>query len=371
MYVCDVTLLTMVLRRRMDSEEFQQQTAKSYVMAHIMKDGQYCWDFRGKYADFAQKCASARAAQPAAEALLAGLGLGDMGIRMPHRSTSTWFKVVEATADLDDWLSEMDLFGLNTDGSKRGDGDYFEVIVFGFNKKLHKPDWRCVNVVDMGAYGDALSIAKVLLWTVRVVIFSLHISCVFQVTVHCRLNTDKWFISMSDNTNTMSGERDVKSSDGGCFKQVRQHLSTDTVTKFLGRVPCTFHVIHLAYTNVRPVLFAGCDEGGKPIPIPGPMQRDIEHIWNLLFDVYNEFGHDSVDFPEMKADLLAELGKRLTKTWKPVSTRWLYEHHGIGWLLENWDIVLWCCDWQTKRAQKRKKPRGKRSHCDVVFLRCV
>ena len=163
---------------------------------------------------------------------------------------------------------------------------------------------------------------------------------------------------MSDNTSTMSGERDVKDSDGGCFKKVRKFLNY-SVKGAMPRVPCVFHVIHLGYTNVRGVLLGGFTDG-KPIPIPGPRQRDIDHIWNLLFDIYGEFGHDSVDFPEMKDDLFKETRRLLTKTWKPVSTRWLYEHYAVCWLLQNWENVLCCCDWQRKRATDRRKPPSKR-----------
>jgi hypothetical protein len=72
----------------------------------------------------------------------------------------------------------MHLFGLNTDGSKRGDSDYYEVILFGFNHTLHKPDWRVVNLVDMGSRGDALSIAKMLLWTVSGYVETLNLNFV-------------------------------------------------------------------------------------------------------------------------------------------------------------------------------------------------
>ena len=151
---------------------------------------------------------------------------------------------------------------------------------------------------------------------------------------------------MSDNTSTMSGE----GATGGCFKQVREFLNYQ-VKGAMPRVPCVFHVVHLGYTNVRAILLGGYTADGQPTPIPGPKQRDIIHLWNFLFDVYSEFGHDSVDFPEMKDALWDELKVLLTKTWKPVSTRWLYEHYAVGWLLENWDSVVFCCQLAGKARQ--------------------
>ena len=211
---------------------------------------------------------------------------------MPARSTSTTFRVVEAIAELDAWLKEMNLYGINTDGSKRGDRDYYEVILFGWNTVLHRPDFRLVNLVDVGANCSAINIAKVLVWT---------------VTVQLKLDPAKWFVSMSDNTNAMSGERDTKASEGGCFKQARQMLNRSECA-CMPRVPCCFHCIHLGWTHVRPVLMGGYDEKGVPVPIPGPKQREIFHVWNLLFDVYSEFGNDSVDYDEMKRELKEEKG---------------------------------------------------------------
>ena len=94
--------------------------------------------------------------------------------------------------------------------------------------------------------------------------------------------------------------------------------------------------------------------------------------------MWKEFGRDSVDFLEMKEDILKGVAEwsleplgTLTKTWKPVTTRWLYEYCAICWIFTNWDKILWCYRWQVARAssQKAKRVSARYACCLIQLLR--
>ena len=120
------------------------------------------------------------------------------------------------------------MFGINCDGSKRGDRDLFEIILYGFNHESHRPEERVVLLLDLGANGsDAASMALALRWTVEAFL---------------ELNMEDWVIAVSDNTNSMSGTgTGAKRKGGGAFFLVRRGL------KFT-KLPCCLRVLHLAYT---------------------------------------------------------------------------------------------------------------------------
>jgi hypothetical protein len=60
--ICQLKADLAELQRRIDSDEFKEQTARSYVVAHVMDGNKYSMEFRSNYAEFVQRCASARAA---------------------------------------------------------------------------------------------------------------------------------------------------------------------------------------------------------------------------------------------------------------------------------------------------------------------
>jgi hypothetical protein len=109
------------------SEEFKQITTREYVVQRILEPGgkQYKAEFKSCWARFAQQCASLRKSQGAGRMLFEMVGLPDM--KLPSRSSTTAFKIVEVEADIRYWLQDITLFGINCDGSKRGDRELFEV----------------------------------------------------------------------------------------------------------------------------------------------------------------------------------------------------------------------------------------------------
>ena len=180
----------------MESDEFKQQTARSWVLGHIRRDdsddqtARYKNAFKTNYAMFSQDCISNAKTARGATRLLDACGLP--GIKMPARSTLCMFKIIEGEGNLVEWLQsgKITLFGINTDGSKRGDKDFYEVILYGWNEQSHAPEWRIVTILDMGSHGDAETIGNALLWTIR---------------EKTGLDPVNWVMAVSDNTNSMSG----------------------------------------------------------------------------------------------------------------------------------------------------------------------
>ena len=111
----------------MESDEFKQQTARSWVLGHIRRDdsddqtARYKNAFKTNYAMFSQDCISNAKTARGATRLLDACGLP--GIKMPARSTICMFKIIEGEGNLVEWLQsgKITLFGINTGGSKRGD----------------------------------------------------------------------------------------------------------------------------------------------------------------------------------------------------------------------------------------------------------
>ena len=215
---------------------------------------------------------------------------------MPARKTVTTFKVDEAAIGSASFLEKLTfVYGVNCDGSKRGDRDVFEIIVFGWDAENHQPCWMVVNIVDLGRTTKAADMAAALVWT---------------IVDHCKLDPEKWLCSVSDNTNSMSGTRDTSATSGGVFQHVRRHFGFRYA---MPRSACTRHVVHLSWPEGRIGLMGG--------PVPGPQQhRDSGHVWSLLWFLWLEFGADNTDWLAMKAAVEAK-GLHLVTTWKPIHTR--------------------------------------------------
>ena len=149
------------------SPEFEKKTANEYIVRQIRDpNGTYTGTFKHLWSHFAQKCASLSAAKAAGQTLFSAVGLDD--IKLPARSTTTTFKIVEGEAEVLSWLKGgITLFGLNCDGSKRGDRDLFEVILYGWNHISHRPEWRLVVMIDLGGSSSSQSMARALLWSVE------------------------------------------------------------------------------------------------------------------------------------------------------------------------------------------------------------
>ena len=265
------------------SLEHQRESCREYVIAQMHepcesgKQIRYKAQFKHNFAHFAQKCASLRQAKGAGEALLHAIGLPD--IKMPARSTTTLFKIIEGEAECREWLKHITLFGINCDGSKRGDRDLFEIIIYGWNETAHRPEERVVLLLDLGGSGtDALSMGQALRWTIE---------------NHLELDITKWVVAVSDNTNSMSGlGTGKKRKGGGAFFHVRRALA---FKQLLPRFPCVLHVVHLAYTHARPLLMGAT--------MPTQHDRETEHPWNFLWDIFKEFGLNGPDYRELKAEL--------------------------------------------------------------------
>ena len=160
----------------------------------------------------------------------------------------------------------------------------------------HEPAWFVVNIVDLGRHAGGADMAAALIWTVE---------------SHCELDPSKWLYSVSDSTNAMSGVRDTNRTTGGTFQHVRRHYGFKYTQP---RSACTRHVVHLPWATGRMGLMGG--------PIPGPKEhRNSNHVWSFLWFVWQELGADSADYLEMK-EAAAKVGLTLTKTWKPIHTRY-------------------------------------------------
>lgn len=103
-------------------------------------DGSYKETFKTNYVQFATACGgSARGTQRGFNKAMEMFGLADdIKAPSPHRKTVGMWKVVEIGVDLHAWLKKIDLFGVNTDGSRKGNKNIYEVILFGWNKKEHR-----------------------------------------------------------------------------------------------------------------------------------------------------------------------------------------------------------------------------------------
>lgn len=162
------------------------------------------------------------------------------------------------------------------------------------------------------------------------------------VVNHLGLKAEDWIMSVSDNTNSMSGTSNTGKRTGGVFFQVRRAYGF----AFLPRFPCVLHVIHLAYTHARPILMGA--------PMPAQHDRECYHPWNYLYDLYKEFGLEGPDYREMKADLvkaMKQVGVNFTKSQKPIATRWAYEQVAVTWERTKRPLILASVAWQ--RDKKR------------------
>ena len=58
---------------------------------------------------------------------------------------------------------------------------------------------------------------------------------------------------------------------------------------------------------------------------------------------------------------------KLTKAYKPISTRWLYEQKGVSWVLQKELMMQWCLEWQRRNAPKLSErwKRLERYHASV------
>ena len=196
------------------SAEFQKATVHQWVISHIEytdeKTGQrrYRELFKQKSANFAQQCASLRRTAGAAHTLFEAIGLDMEKIKVPHRSTTTTFKIIEAEAGVRDWLKGVIYFGVNIDSSKRGDKDILLVSLFGWHDEHDEPEHKLALTLDIGGVGNASTLGQVLYWVVY---------------DHFQLDPAVWCVNMSDNTNAMSGTGTGPTRKGrGCFWVVRR-----------------------------------------------------------------------------------------------------------------------------------------------------
>ena len=222
----------------------------------------------------------------------------NLRIKFPARSTHTLFKVQSAAAETLAFIKELgsELYGVHGDGSKRGDRDVFEIIVFGWSKERHQPIHKVVSVLDLGSSGKSENLATAFMWCIE---------------TKLELNRARWLVSVSDSTNSMSG----LGKKGGCFKIIREWYGD--ATNPMPRLPCVLHVVHLGWAHVRSIMYGGT--------IPGPRSREIIHAWNYLWDLWKELGAHNSSFIDMKNGMHAHNNELLQKTWKPVASRWLYE----------------------------------------------
>jgi hypothetical protein len=89
------------------SPEYVKETARQFVVSQILKDDgrQYQEHFKQGWAHFSQKCTSLRGTKPAAQILFEAVGLPDL--KLPDRSRTTTFKVIEAEAGVQTWPEEL------------------------------------------------------------------------------------------------------------------------------------------------------------------------------------------------------------------------------------------------------------------------
>ena len=195
-------------------------------------------------------------------------------------------------------------------------------------------EWQLALILDLGGNGDEVSMSQALRWV---------------VTEHLGLDPANWVMGVSDNTNSMSGTRNVSKKTGGAYFMVRRALDF----AWLARFPCVLHVIHLAYTHARPILMGA--------PMPAKFDRETAHPWNYLHDVNKEFGLTGPDYREMKAALTSDMkkqGVRITKSFQPIATRWSYEQLALSWERSKKPLITSCIAWQ--KANRKPVQRWKR-----------
>ena len=290
---------------------FRQKIAEAVVCANMFDErGNYTPSFRRAWVDLMGETRSIRSASRAAHSLYEGLLTKNARVKFPGRTAASQWTVLESETENMAWVQSIKgFFGVTADGSHRGSSDFFPTSLFWFDFDVWEPRQKMVNLTDIAGSGDADTMSDAVLWT---------------VVEKCRLEARNWIYSNSDSTNSMSGV----GATGGTWEQVRRALQMDEETQPRGA--CVLHALHLAYANTRPTLMFG--------PLPAKLDRTTSHVWNLLWDCWKLFGADNQNWFEYKR-VAKELGLKLTKTWKPVATRWLYEYYATTWLLKNCETI--------------------------------
>jgi hypothetical protein len=148
---------------------------------------------------------------------------------------------------------------------------------------------------------------------------------IWALTESCELDMDNCIYFNTDNTSSMSGVGAV----GGCVEIIRR---TFGLAGELPRAPCALHAWHIGLSKAREQLYFG--------PMPAKLDRKMHHLWNFLWALYNLFGRNNAGFYHWQR-MCRKAGRKLTITFKPVATRWLFEAFGATWALQNLLLIRW------------------------------
>jgi len=299
-----------------ESDEFKKEAAKQHLFATVKNpDGSYSQQFKINFVKFSQNAKSLTAASAGFESILKALGLFDDETRrcIPTRSTTTLWRSIEAEVQTEAYVGKLkhtDLFGINCDGSERKDKNVLVIRGFFWSEQDHRPYSIVLAVLDMQSKKKAADMLYGLLFTIE---------------EKWGLKSDQLLMCMSDNTNSMSGQW------GGVFALLAEHMGIENE---FPRLACFLHALHLGYSAARPILW------GK---LPARNDRSYGHFWNFLWDLWKEFGAANPLWNSMVSVCEKAGLAKIEKTWKPVSTRWLYELYAVRWYFQHKEHIALCC----------------------------
>jgi hypothetical protein len=297
-------------------QKIAQEVVLSNIKTNADGNGAYTTAAKRKIVELGGEARSLSAAPKAIKAALQlCLPLADeasIDRAVPCRKSITKWTLQEPEYDQRAAFEAMgnSKFGVLADGSKRARKDLFLVAIFWFCFELACVFTKLVNIVDLRHDASAEAMAKALIWTLQ---------------VRCELNMKNMVYFCTDNTNSMSG------LNGGCVALLCQGLDR----ALLPRAPCSLHVWHLAIRAMRSVIYFGT--------MPSRTDRATKHLWNFLYACAKLFCKAHPDYTTWKT-MCAAAGYKLTITWMPVDTRWLFECFAAQWALDNLLLLRWLHD---------------------------
>lgn len=316
-----------------ESNEYKKQATKDYLVLALKDEkGAYRQSFRTEFINFSQHTKSLRAASKGFESVLKALGIYDDDTKrcVPVRATTTLWRQVESEVQTDAYVGKLkmsNLFGLNCDGSERGDKNVFVIRGFFWSEQEHRPHSIVLAVLDMQSKKSAEDMLHAIVWA---------------LTDKHGLRADQLLMCMSDNTNSMSGKWN------GVFAQLARHMK---IENNFPRLACILHVLHLGYAAIRPVMWG---------PMPKRNDRSYGHFWNFLWDLWMEFGAANPLWDEL-VRVCQEAGlPNLEKTWKPVASRWLYEQYAVRWYFIHQTHIARLCEVYGESSARWRRIRNYR-----------